>query len=149
MDNTIYKVIKTISFLIRYGLCCITIEQVLLFESETAQWLWSLLWSLSIGGILYKILKKICYAVVGAISQKFSINSSSAKSILYFFLYVFVVLIIFGILKILTYFGVLPIGIEVTFNPLEWFIEKAQNIFQTLWDCVIHFIVVIAAKSAS
>lgn len=146
MNNTIYKIIKTISVLIRYGLCCITIEQILLFESETAQ----RLWSLAFGGVLYTVLRFLCYSIVGkTVKKRVPTASSSEKSLMYFFLYVIVVLILFGVLKILTCFGVLPIGVEVTFNLLEWFIEKMQNIFQSLWNCVMHFIVIIATKSTS
>lgn len=135
MDNTIYKVIKTISFLIRYGLCCITIEQVLLFESETAQWLWSLIF----GGALYTVLRFFCYAIVGCIVKHFPAVSSSEKALMYFFLYIIVVFIIFGILKILTYFGALPIGVEFTLHFKEWIANKIDSLWQLFSDWLIHF----------
>lgn len=140
MDKSIYNFVKIISFLIRYALCCVTIEQVVLFESEAAQWIWSLLF----GGALYSILRLLCYAIVGVVIKHFPTNSSWAKSLLYFSLYVVVVLIVFGILKFLTRFGVLPISIEITFNLKElvfnfavWIAEKVQAILQCIFNVII------------
>ncbi len=130
-----YKIIKTVSFLIRYAICCITIEQIALFENEATQWFFSLFF----GGVLYSILWAICYFFVGVISQKFSVDSSSAKSILYFVLYIALVLLIFGILKLLTYFGMLPIGEEITFQFEEWLTKKIDSIWQAFSDWIIRF----------
>lgn len=130
-----YKIIKTVSFLIRYAICCITIDQVALFENEATQWLFSLFF----GSVLYSILWAICYFLVGVISQKLSVNSSSVKSGLYFALYIVFVILIFGILRLLTRFGVLPIGEEITFQLEEWLTKKTDSIWQTFSDWIIHF----------
>lgn len=62
-----YKIIKLFSFLIRYGLCYITIEQILLFESTTAQRLWSLIF----GGALYTVLRFFAMQLLAVSSNIF------------------------------------------------------------------------------
>ncbi len=142
-DNFFYPFIAVFSFIVRYILCYLTIEQIPIFESESAQWAWSALF----GGGLYTIFYFICYFEVGLISKKFGINSSSAKSALYFVLYLPLIGIVFLALWLLTRFGVLPISIEITFNLKElifnfavWCAEMFQDLMLFLWNKVVDII---------
>lgn len=138
----LYKIVKVISFVLRYLLCYITIEKIPIFESETAQWFWSALF----GGVIYSILLAVCYPLVGFISKKICIESSSAKSILYSILYLPLVLITYLVLLCFTRFGMLPISAEITFNLTVWVIEKAQSICQWFVNIFISYINRVVSK---
>ena len=138
-----YPLISFFSYAIRYLICCFTIEAVPIFTSETAQEIWNALF----GGVIYTIFLGICYPLVGFISKRNNINSSSAKSILYFFLYLPLILIAYIFLLSLTHCGVLPISHEITFslkefafNGIVWCAEKLQSIIIFLWDWVVSII---------
>lgn len=105
----LYRIVSTISFIIRYLLCFFTIEAVDIFADAGAQ----VLWSFVFGGVLYFIFNLICFPIVGAISQKIGFQSSAFKSFLYFVLYLPLVFVTYGILLLLTHFGVLPISLPI------------------------------------
>lgn len=141
-DGCFYYFISFLSHAFRYILCYFTIEKIPIFESETAQWFWSALF----GGVIYSILLAVCYPLVGFISKKFCIESSSAKSILYFILYLPLVLIIYLVLLCFTRFGMLPISAEITFNLTVWITEKAQSICQWFVNIFISYINRVVSK---
>lgn len=143
IDTKCYLPIKLVSYAIRYLICYFTIEAVPIFESENAQKFWDALF----GGIIYTIFWGICYPLVGFISKEKNIKSSSAKSILYFFLYLPLILIAYIFLLSLTHCGALPISHGITFslkefafNGIVWCAEKLQSIIIFLWDCVVSII---------
>lgn len=105
----LYRIVSTISFIVRYLLCFFTIEAVDIFADAGAQ----VLWSLVFGGVLYSVFNLICFPIVGAISQKIGFQSSAFKSFLYFVLYLPLVFVTYGILLLLTHFGVLPISLPI------------------------------------
>lgn len=141
----LYKIVKVISFVLRYLLCYITIEKIPIFESETAQWFWSALF----GCVIYSILLAVCYPLVGFISKKICIESSFAKSILYFILYLPLVLITYLVLLCFTRFGMLPISAEITFNLTVWITEKAQSICQWFVNIFLSYIERVVSKLSS
>lgn len=104
-----YRIVSTISFIVRYLLCFFTIEAVDIFADAGAQ----VLWSFVFGGVLYFIFNLICFPIVGAVSQKWCIESSAFKSFLYFVLYLPLIGLTYGILLLLTHFGVLPISLPI------------------------------------
>lgn len=104
-----YRIISTISFIVRYLLCFFTIEAVDILADAGAQ----VLWSFVFGGVLYFIFNLICFPIVGAVSQKLGFESSAFKSFLYFVLYLPLVFVTYGILLLLTHFGVLPISLPI------------------------------------
>lgn len=143
IDAKFYPLIRCVSYFIRYLICYCTIEKVPIFESETAQEVWNALF----GGIIYTIFWGICYPLVGFISDRKNIKSSSAKSALYFVLHLPLILIVYIILLSLTHRGVLPVSHEITFNLKEfvfycmnWCAESFQNILQFLWNFVVSII---------
>ena len=99
-----YPIVSTLSILLRFYLCYVTIEQLPIFANDTINWI--------VGQIIsiYTIFRLICYPIVGRISQQFDIRSATVKSILYFILYIPLAGIYWLILLLLTHvIGVLPI----------------------------------------
>lgn len=134
-----YPLISFFSYAIRYLICCFTIEAVPIFENEIAQEIWSALF----GGIIYTIFWGICYPLVGFIAEEKNIKSSSAKSILYFFLYLPLILMAYIVLQSLTHFGVLPITFslkEIAFNCIVWCTERVQEIAVIIWNLIVNII---------
>lgn len=105
----LYRIVSTISFIVRYLLCFFTIEAVDIFADAGAQ----VLWSFVFGGVLYSVFNLICFPIVGAVSQKLGFESSAFKSFLYFVLYLPLIFVTYGILLLLTHFGVLPISLPI------------------------------------
>lgn len=105
----LYRIVSTISFIIRYLLCFFTIEAVDIFADAGAQ----VLWSFVFGGVLYSVFNLICFPIVGAVSQKLGFESSAFKSFLNFVLYLPLIFVTYGILLLLTHFGVLPISLPI------------------------------------
>lgn len=105
----LYRIVSIISFIARYLLCFFTIEAVDIFADAGAQ----VLWSFVFGGVLYSVFNLICFPIVGAVSQKWRIESSAFKSFLYFVLYLPLIGLTYGILLLLTHFGVLPISLPI------------------------------------
>lgn len=105
----LYRIISKISLVIRYLLCFFTIEAVDIFADAGVQILWSALF----GFIIYYVFNLICFPIVGAISQKIGFESSAFKSLLYFLLYLPLIGLTYGILLLLTHFGVLPISLPI------------------------------------
>lgn len=139
IDTKCYLLIKLVSYAIRYLICYFTIEAVPIFENETAQEIWNALF----GGIIYTIFWGICYPLVGFISKEKNIKSSSAKSILYFFLYLPLILMAYIVLQSLTHFGVLPITFslkEIAFNCIVWCTERVQEIAVIIWNLIVNII---------
>lgn len=99
-----YPIVSTLSLLARFYLCYITIEQLPIFANDTTNWV--------LGQVLsaYTIFRLICYPIVGVISSRLEIRSATAKSVMYFLLYLPLVGVYWVILLLLTHiFGVLPI----------------------------------------
>lgn len=99
----IYRIISSISYIVRFWLCYLTIENVPIFSNELVAYF--------IGQIIsiYFLLMVICYFIVGRLSYKLGSNDPSARSILYFLLYIAMVFILWIVLKLLVVLGVLPI----------------------------------------
>ncbi len=99
-----YQVVSSLSLVIRFWLCYITIETLPIFSDESIEWILGQIIS------IYTIFRLICYPVVGKISRKTEIKSPTVKSILYFALYFPLAGIYWLILLILTHVvGILPI----------------------------------------
>lgn len=132
-----YKIVRVFSYLLRYLFCCLTIEQVPIFENETVQWIYSAFF----GGVSYFLLQGICYPIVRYISRLNGIKSSAIKSGIYFVFYIPLTFVTFIILSLLTKLGILPIGQEFTFNILEWVIQKISDIIIWAWNLLAHFLI--------
>lgn len=99
-----YPAVSTASLLARFYLCYITIEQLPIFANDAIGWVFGQIVS------VYTIFRLICYPVVGLLSDYFDIQSASARSIIYFLLYLPLTGIYWLVLWSLTnIFGVLPI----------------------------------------
>lgn len=104
MIRAMYPIVSSLSLIIRFWLCYMTIETLPIFSNETIEWI--------LGQVLsiYTIFRLICYPIVGMIVGKMEIESSTAKSIMYFFLYLPLIGIYWVVLLILTHIvGILPI----------------------------------------
>lgn len=102
--NSMYPIVSTASILARFYLCYITIEQLPIFANGNINFVFGQVIS------IYTIFRLICYPIVGAIASKFSIQSATAKSILYFLLYLPLVGLYWVVLLLLTHvFGALPL----------------------------------------
>jgi hypothetical protein len=100
-----YPIVSRLSFLIRFLLCFVTIERLPIFANEGINWL--LGQALSI----YTIFWLICYTAVGVLSSRFDIQDATAKSILYFLLYLPLIGIYWLTLSLLTFLHILPISV--------------------------------------
>lgn len=99
-----YPIVSILSFIARIYLCYVTIEQLPIFANESINFVFGQVVS------IFTIFRLICYPIVGEIASKFSIQSATAKSILYFLLYLPLVGIYWTVLLLLTHvFGVLPL----------------------------------------
>lgn len=99
-----YPIVSGLSFIARAYVCYITIEQLPIFANDTIGWVFGQIIS------IYTIFRLICYPIVGLISDYFDIQSASARSIIYFLLYLPLAGIYWLALWLLTsVFGVLPI----------------------------------------
>lgn len=99
-----YPIVSSLSLIIRFWLCYVTIETLPIFSNEAVEWI--------LGQVLsiYTVFRLICYPIVGMIAGKMEIESSTAKSVMYFFLYLPLIGIYWFVLLILTHIvGVLPI----------------------------------------
>lgn len=132
-----YEIVSVLSYVLRYLLCYFTIEQVPIFDSETAQWIYSVFF----GGILYSLLWGISYLVIGYISRKYGIKSSAVKSGIYFVCYIPLAIIAYIILLLLTKFELLPISQEITFNIFEWLEQKVIEIINCFFYLIFKFII--------
>lgn len=100
-----YPIVSTLSLIVRFYLCYISIEQLPIFVNEDTNWLFGQIIS------IYTIFRLICYALVGAISSRMKENDSTIKSVLYLVLYILLAGIYWLVLLLLTnVFGVLPVG---------------------------------------
>ena len=99
-----YQIVSTLSLIVRFYLCYITIEQLPVFANEAVGWVFGQVLS------IYVLFRIICYPIVGALSEAFDIQSPTAKSIMYFLLYIPLAGLYWIALLLLTHvFGVLPI----------------------------------------
>lgn len=99
-----YPFVSAVSFLVRFYLCYITIEQLPIFANDTVNWV--------IGQVvsIYVIFKLICYPIVGKVSDHFEMRSSTAKSVIYFLTYLPLIGLYWVVLLALTnVFEILPI----------------------------------------
>lgn len=100
-----YSIVSTISILLRFLICYFTIEQSPIFANQGVEWLFGQIVS------IYAIFRLICYPIVGNLATKYDIESSTAKSVMYFFLYLPVAGVYWIVLLLLTHvFQVLPVN---------------------------------------
>jgi len=100
-----YPLVSTISFVARFYLCYITIEQLPVFSNDALGWVFGQILS------IYTLFRLICYPIVGLISSHLEVQSAALRSAMYFILYLPLVGIYWLILSLLTnIFGVLPIS---------------------------------------
>lgn len=97
-----YRLISKASLITRFCLCYATIEQYPIFGNATIQWLLGQIIS------IYTILRIIAYTITGNKILKYWINTSTWKSIIYFFTYLPLIGITYWILLLLTRFHILP-----------------------------------------
>lgn len=99
-----YPLVSSLSLIIRFWLCYITIETLPIFSNGAIEWVLGQVIS------IYTIFRLICYPTVGMIAKKMEIESATAKSIMYFILYLPLAGIYWMVLLFLTHvIGVLPI----------------------------------------
>lgn len=98
-----YLIVKDISYFIRWVVCYFTIEQHPIFANEAIQWVLAQILS------IYVILRIICYAITGVFASKLQARTSTEKSIIYFFIYLIVAIIVYRILQKLTQLQILPL----------------------------------------
>lgn len=134
----LYSFISFISFIIRYLICYFTIDSFPIFESEASQTLWSAIF----GGVIYAILRLICYPIVGVISRKYNVQSSAIRSALYFVLYLPLVGITYAILLFLTHLEILPIQLQsITLQSASvWIVEKIGAFCQFIVSVISYII---------
>lgn len=98
-----YILISTISFLIRAYLCYLTIDNIPILANPIANKIWGEVFS------LYTFLMIISRATIGTFYKKG--EAPVFGTICYFFIYVFYLVITYGVLVVLTKIGALPIEI--------------------------------------
>lgn len=96
-----YKIIRSISFLVRARLCYISIDNIPILKNPIANSI--LLEVVS----LYSILMIISRAIVGIFYKKG--DAPTVGAILYFFVYLIILGIVYVIMLVLTNIGILPI----------------------------------------
>lgn len=103
-----YPVVSSASLIIRWYLCYISIEQLPISSNVGIDWF--------IGQIvsIFIIFRIICYFITGLLIEKWDIDSSTLKSVIYFFVYIPIVGLYWLLLWALTnVFGVLPLTINL------------------------------------
>jgi len=98
-----YPIVSSISLAVRFWLCYITIESLPIFSNDATGWVFGQIIS------IYTLFRIICYPIVGILSERLYINSATARSIMYFLLYIPLAGLYWVLLLLLTYFGILPI----------------------------------------
>ena len=99
-----YRLLSTVSYIIRFWLAYITIEKIPIFKNEIINYFWSEVIS------VYIIIMLISYFITGKLYSKNDM-SSSVGVILYFFVYCILLFLYWLILLFLTWTGVLPIAV--------------------------------------
>ena len=102
-DRSLYRLTSSASLLARIYFCYLTIEQFPIFDSLIQNWLFGLVVP------VYGIFLCICYPVTGYISGRFGIQSPTARSIIYFMVYVPAATLYWLILLLMTKMQILPI----------------------------------------
>lgn len=103
-----YPVVSSASLIIRWYLCYISIEQLPISSNVGIDWF--------IGQIvsIFVVFRIICYFITGLLIEKWNIDSSTLKSVIYFFVYIPIVVLYWLLLLTLTnIFGVLPLTINL------------------------------------
>ena len=99
-----YPIVSSISLAVRFWLCYITIESLPIFSNDATGWVFGQIIS------IYTLFRIICYPIVGILSERLYISSATARSIMYFLLYIPLAGLYWVLLLLLTHvFGVLPI----------------------------------------
>lgn len=98
-----YKILSSISLLVRIYLCYVTIDTIPIFSNELINYVVLELIS------LYTILWAISFLENKFIINKLDIQSSSTRAISYFIIYCLNLAILYGIMLLLTKYGILPI----------------------------------------
>lgn len=98
-----YKLLSGISLLARIYLCYVTIDTIPIFANELVNYM--VLEILS----LYTILRIITYFENKVIINRLDIKSSCVRVFIYFIIYCLNLAILYGIMSLLTKYGILPI----------------------------------------
>ena len=98
-----YKILSSISLMVRIYLCYVTIDTIPIFENELVNYM--ILEILS----LYTILRIITYFENKVIINRLDIQSSCIRVFIYFIIYCLNLAIMYGIMMLLTKYGILPI----------------------------------------
>lgn len=98
-----YKFLSSISFIIRVYLCYVTIDTIPILENELVNYM--ILEILS----LYTILRIITYFENKVIINRLNVQSSCIRVFIYFIIYCLNLAIMYGIMLLLTKYGILPI----------------------------------------
>ena len=100
-----YKLIRSISFLIRVYFCYLTIDNVPILENPLVNHMVTEVFS------LYTLLWAVTYFENGLLINKYNIYSKVKRAIIYFVLYCINLGILYYIMKFLTKLHILPIKI--------------------------------------
>lgn len=118
-----YKLMKPIFAVIRIVVSYITIEQIQFVTDD----IFNYFISGAVITVLLVLFRIFAYTAIGKLSERLFINSAIFKSFLYTVIYLLFVLLVFGILKLLSHFGMLPIH-TVTFEQIfENYFNKIMN----------------------
>ena len=98
-----YKILSSISLLVRIYLCYVTIDTIPIFANELVNYM--VLEILS----LYTILRIITYFENKVIINRLDIQSSCVRVFIYFIIYCLNLAILYRIMSLLTKYGILPI----------------------------------------
>lgn len=99
-----YKLLSSLSYIIRFWLAYVTIEKVSIFKSDIINYFWGEVFS------IYTLLLIISYFLTGKFYSKNDMPSSIGV-IIYFFIYCILLFLYWLILLFLTWIGILPIAI--------------------------------------
>lgn len=97
-----YKLLSSLSYIIRFWLAYVTIEKISIFKSDIINYFWGEVFS------IYTILMIISYFITSKFYSKKDMPSSIGV-IIYFFIYCILLFLYWLILLFLTWIGILPI----------------------------------------
>ncbi len=99
-----YKLLSSLSYIIRFWLAYVTIEKVSIFKSDIINYFWGEVFS------IYTLLMIISYFITSKFYSKNDMPSSIGV-IIYFFIYCILLFLYWLVLLFLTWIGILPIAI--------------------------------------
>lgn len=102
-DRSLYGVVSSASLLARWYFCFITIERLPISIDPIK----SLVFGILIP--VYGLFWAICYPTVGVLSSNLGIESPTARSLMYFVIYIPVATVYYLALAVMTHLGILPV----------------------------------------